>query len=729
MIFKTLYIKNFRSYYGDNKFDFRNNGLTLIVGGNGDGKTTFFEALQWLCNTTLTENDNNQVNFSEMRRSEMSVGETEEVKVALDFFDDGDKTIEKSFTITRDGEKKFSTGKLSFLGYESDGIDRKPVIGGGGMLVKRYYDAFIRRFSLFKGESTLNVFNDATALKQLVDTFSNVKEFDRVAEMTASFEQKSNRQYLKECTNDRKIADEAKQLENLLESVTDDLNSKRREIRSKKESLNLYVSKLENLEQAKESSQKYKDISDRLEEKETEARRLRVQVERTNFNTALLDKLWILCAFEPVFGEFKQKVSALSKEKRTQEKDFIAQKNKELGKIEAQQEILGALQNGTAPLPWYLPDEETMEEMLHDGICKVCGRPVEKGSEAYKFMSDKLNDYKEHVRADLLRKKQKKLIEDKELFKNHYIEDLHNLSISLSGNREAEVSQISNDINDELNFVAMRREDLKKVVKEVQDATEEKARLLIKVGVSEDVFEKTFADIKGLFDQREQATTRIVELEKEQEQLESRKKELENQLDNLSPANSQVKVFKDVHHVFDLIAKAFQKARDDNFTAFLQGLEEKANEKLQVLSTSDFHGRVHIHRTWNAEGKVVLSIQLLSSNGTVIQKMSGSQETLMYISVLFAIRDFTQKKRDEAYPLIFDAATSSFGDEKEEDFYKVFSGIDNQCIIVTKDFIHHGELDMDAINGIDAKVYQIKKQDGYDQENLATIRTNVKEIK
>ena len=118
MIFKTLYIKNFRSYYGDNKFDFCNNGLTLIVGGNGDGKTTFFEALQWLCNTTLTENDNNQVNFSEMRRSEMAVGETEEVKVALDFFDDGDKTIEKSFTITREGEKKFSTGKLSFLGYE-----------------------------------------------------------------------------------------------------------------------------------------------------------------------------------------------------------------------------------------------------------------------------------------------------------------------------------------------------------------------------------------------------------------------------------------------------------------------------------------------------------------------------------------------------------------------------------------------------------------------------------
>lgn len=189
------------------------------------------------------------------------------------------------------------------------------------------------------------------ALKQLVDTFSNVKEFDRVAEMTASFEQKSNRQYLKECTNDKKVANEAKQLENLLESVTDDLNSKRREIRSKKESLNLYVSKLENLEQAKESSQKYKDISDRLEEKETEARRLKVQIERTNFNTALLDKLWILCAFEPVFGEFKQKVSALSKEKRTQEKILSHRKTRSWVRLRRSKRFWALYR--TAPRPYH----------------------------------------------------------------------------------------------------------------------------------------------------------------------------------------------------------------------------------------------------------------------------------------------------------------------------------------------------------------------------------------
>lgn len=729
MIFKTLHIKNFRSYYGDNTFEFRNNGLTLIVGGNGDGKTTFLEALEWLCNNALVENDANLVNFSEMRRNEMAVGETTEVKVLLDFYHNGDKRIEKSFTVTRENDKSFSTGKISFIGNESDGVELKTVNGGGEVLLNRYYDAFIRRFSLFKGESTLNVFNDPTALKQLVDTFSNVKEFDRMANLAVDFEKKSNAQYLKECTNDKKVAKAARDLENQLDKVTDDINNKRREVRSKKDSLNVYAKRLANLEQSKESSEKYKDITARLEEKEKKARKLRAQIDRTNFNTALLDKLWILCAFGPVLGEFKKKASALSKEKRQQEKDFEAQKNRELGKLEAQEEMLGALQNGATPLPWYLPDEETMQDMLDDGICKVCGRPVEKGSEAYEFMANKLNEYKEHVKADLLKSKRKKLIEDKELFKSHYIEGLHNLSIALGGTTEAEMSRIPNDINEEVSFVAMRREDLKKTLEEVQDAKDEKARLLIKVGLSEADFEKDYADIKGLFDQREQAATRLAELNGELKELESRKAELEEQLDSLDPANSQVVVLRNVHHVFDLIAKAFLKARDANFVAFLEGLEEKANEKLQMLSVSDFHGRVHLNRAWDDDGRVVLSIQLMSSNGTVIRKMSGSQETLMYISVLFAIRDFTQNKRDETYPLIFDAATSSFGDEKEEDFYKVFDGIDNQCIILTKDFIDHGRLDQDAIGDIDATVYQIRKADGYDPEDLATIRTLIKKVK
>lgn len=92
MIIKRIIIKNFRSYYGENVFGF-SNGLTLILGDNGDGKTTFFEALQWLFNTT---SENNSIdNVSEMRKSQLMVGESDEVLVSMLFDHRGEKLIEK----------------------------------------------------------------------------------------------------------------------------------------------------------------------------------------------------------------------------------------------------------------------------------------------------------------------------------------------------------------------------------------------------------------------------------------------------------------------------------------------------------------------------------------------------------------------------------------------------------------------------------------------------------
>lgn len=96
MIIKDIIIKNFRSYYGENKFEF-SDGLTLVIGDNGDGKTTFFEALQWLF-ATMVE-DNSIDNASEMRKSKLEIGESDEVYVAMTFDHDGEKSIEKFFSL------------------------------------------------------------------------------------------------------------------------------------------------------------------------------------------------------------------------------------------------------------------------------------------------------------------------------------------------------------------------------------------------------------------------------------------------------------------------------------------------------------------------------------------------------------------------------------------------------------------------------------------------------
>lgn len=722
MIIKEIRIKNFRSYYGDNNVFDLSDGLTLILGDNGDGKTTFFEALQWLFNTTIDRG--NMEHVSEMRRSKLEIGESDEVSVYMSFEHDGEKSIEKSFPFERTGENSYRIGDLVYRGYETKGSEREGT--NGKQLIDRCYDAFIQRFSMFKGESELDVLDNPTALKELVDKFSDIKKFDALVENTAAFEEKSSAAYTKEMKSDEKVSKEAKAIDFQIKHLGEQIGQKKKDIREKQTSFDVFNNRLSQLEQNQETSEQYQDIKKRLKTQEEKAIRLKAQIGSVNYNHSLLDKLWVLCAFPSVLNEFQQKCSALSKEKRQQERDFDKQQAAAIAKLETIKEIQGALINGATELPWYLPDQETMEEMIRDHVCKVCGRPAEEGSEAYHFMMHKLEDYKAHVEAKMRREQEKKEIQSQSLFQNDFIEEIHNISISLSGSREAQISGIAREIYDRLSLVDRLTADLKVVEDKIADINDEKARLLIQAGnVPESLLESQFRDIKGLYEQKNRAEVRITELKGELKLLEEQMKDCQERLDALNPSSSKVKTLRDVHRVLEEIAKAFQNAKNDNLRRFLSDLQERANNYLESLSVNDFHGEIRLIQTADESTE----IHLFSSNGTEIKKPSGSQKTVMYISVLFAISDFTKQKRDEDYPLIFDAATSSFGDSKEGDFYNVISTINKQCIIVTKDFITKGEVRKSDIHALNCPVYRIKKAPGYDARNMATIRTIVEKLK
>lgn len=721
MIIKEVIIKNFRSYYGENKFSF-SDGLTLIIGDNGDGKTTFFEALQWLFTTML---ENNSIdNASEMRKSKLEIGESDEVMVSMTFEHDGEKSIEKYYSFERTSDNNFKTSKITFRGYEDKPSGREAV--DGKQLIERCFDSFIQRFSMFKGESTLNVFQNAAALKELVDKFSDVKKFDDLVRLTSEFEEKSNAAYLKECRSDKRISSQAKSLELQLQHIGSDINAINTEIREKKASVDVFSTKLEELAQNKETTERYNELSDRLKNLQEQANKNKARISAVDKNTALLDKQWILCAFPSILDEFKKKSQEASREKRKQEKAYLEEKAKKVGKIEAINEVRGLLEGDIPELPWYLPDQETMEDMIHDHVCKVCGSPAPEGSPAYEFMVNKLNEYKKHVAAKLKIDEEKAKIEEKQLFVSDYVEEIHNLSIRLGGSTQSEIANYSIEIADRLALEDRWRNDLKVLEEKIQDTADDKARLLIQAGnVSEELLQKDFKDIKGMFDQKGRAEKRLVELEGELKQLKIQEQELRNTFNELNPQSGQVKVYRDVHRIIEEISKAFKNAKNENLRRFLADLEECANTYLSKLSAQDFHGEIRLRKT--AEDST--EIKLYSSNGTEIKNPSGSQETVMYMSVLFAISDFTDQKRDENYPLIFDAATSSFGDSKEEGFYNVIDKLKKQCIIVTKDFITKGKVRLNEIDALTCSVYRIKKAENFDSKNMETIRTIVEKIK
>jgi hypothetical protein len=724
MIIKDIKIRNFRSYYGSNHLSL-SKGLTLVIGDNGDGKTTLFEALEWLFNTT--GQDQKDSHISEKRKSELEIGESDEVLVSITFEHDGEKEIEKSFTFERISEDNIRTKDYKFVGYFIDGAERRSIIGD--RLLNMCFEPVIRKYCLFKGENELNVFDNDTALKTLVDTFSGIREFDNLVELTSSFEQSSARAANQELQNDKKVSNQAKELNAQLNDVTNDIHSIKTELNQKKISINDFSEKLELLEKNQETSERYQAIKERIKGLKDKRAKL-VACSLCEYSTNLLDEYWILRSFPAIVKEFSAKVSALDKEKRRLDKQETERRAMAEGERKAISKIQ-KLANDAVPLPWNLPDEATMKEMIDDEICKVCGRPAQKGSAAYEFMCNKLNEYLAHIAAKANKNSGTKEDDEKPLFPNSFIDELRSRQIKLSGDTEQEISKIATTISDRLEFVTKRKAELAEVDKQLQELETEQNDLLMQSGVSAELLDKSISDLRGFFDAKSRAESRASELETTLKFKESARTEIQEKLSQLEPRSSMAQVYQRVHTAFERITKAFAHAKEQNINNFLQMLEAQSNEYLQKLNKNDFYGIIRIRKTINNSAR----IELYSNNDTRIENPNGALRTTMYMSVLFAISQITTLKREQDYPLIFDAPTSSFGGFKEDTFYNVINTIDKQCLIVTKDLLNIDKatgqkaLDFDTINKLSCSVYRIEKVEPFNDMDLSTIQTVVTQVR
>ena len=728
MIIRRIEIENFRSYYGDeNVFEF-GDGLTLIIGDNGDGKSTFFEALQWLLdisNTDEAQKSRALDNFSEMKKSKLEIGESANLRVKMFFEHDGHKSVEKMFVITKKDEDYFSVSDIKFKGKED--TDGERLSTAGRELIKRCFDAEMQHFSMFKGESRLDVLDGPKALKMLVDKYSDIKYFDELVNLTSNFESSADKAFRKESKNDEKTKSEAIEYDNELTRLSEEIQGIRKDINELSSTVNSYETMLKELDQNQDTRDRYNELSQTLATKKANATSIKASIDMVNLNTSILDQYWIMCAFPSILSAFKEKCVQLSQERERLQDEFIYERGKEQGELNALKKENDALLNDETKLPWYVPDDRYMKEMIKVHRCKVCNTPAPEGSDAYRFMVNKLEEYKKHISEQARIKEEQIKLSKKQLFTEKYIEEINVLANRLSGPEEAFIAGIAKDINNRLDFVSRKSEELSQVKKEIEEVEEDISRLLIQAGnISEEMMKKNNSDVSNMFRKKGEAELEIRDLMQDLKVKIDRQNEVKKKMDNLKPGNSLSRLYQKVHFAFDQISQASKRAKDKNLYNFLNALKEGANLYMDRLSTKDFHGEISL---FYKKDKEEAGIRLKSSNGTYIKKPSDSQKTVMYISILFAVSDLAYKKTDEEYPLIFDAATSSFGDAKEEDFYNIINDVNKQCIVITKDFITGGKVRMSDVGKLTCRVYRIQKAEGFNNSDLSTIRTLVKEIK
>ena len=492
MIIQKIEICNFRSYYKSNTFEL-DNGLNLIIGSNGDGKTTFYEALEWLFRTDGTNKMDSKY-ISKKRIEELFANESDDVRVSMTYEHRGTiKTLEKMFHFTKSFDGEVGTSNYSYTLTEKNGVERTVKDG-----IRFDYDlpSEIRKYTMFKGESDLDVFQNSNALKMLVETFSDVKDFEAYFAFMEYATKKADQARDNAQKLDKKNTDKIKQLKSIIERETGTLADIEREIKNKENEAVNFDGLLKSIEQSKEASKLLINVNRRIETLSQKRSQTQAKIEE-NYTISLLDNMWILMGFGDIAEEYSSKVNEIDLKRRKLEQDYLltAGADKVLKKMQS-------MKKDFVPLPVHIPGQKIMQEMLDEEVCKICGRPAKKHSEAWEYMLHRLEEYKESLKAD----------EDEEIepyYKNNYVVELQKRDTTLNDNL-AEITKMRKKIQDAIAFNNRLHDDVKKIDANLNVEFEQKKRILAQTdGLSEEQLLANYENISNWVDQKNKAENRI----------------------------------------------------------------------------------------------------------------------------------------------------------------------------------------------------------------------------
>ncbi|WP_302494808.1 AAA family ATPase [uncultured Prevotella sp.] len=709
MIIQRIEIDNFRSYYKSNAFELEN-GLNLIIGSNGDGKTTFYEALEWLFRTDGTNKMDSKF-ISKKRIEELFANESDDVRVAMTYEHKGViKTLEKMFHFTKSFDGEVSTSNYTFSLIEQNGVER--VVREG---IRFDYDlpSEIRKYTMFKGESDLDVFQNSNALKMLVETFSDVKDFEAYFSFMEYATKKAEQARDNAQKLDSKNTQKIKSLKMTIDHESNMLSDIEREIKNKENEAVNFDSLLKSIEQSKEASKLLIAVNRRIETLSQKRAQTQARINE-NYTINLLDNMWILMGFGEIAEEYSAKINEVDKKRRKLEQSYIAAASAD--------KVIKKMQTDFVPLPVHIPGQKIMQEMLDEEVCKICGRPAPKHSDAWEFMLHRLEEYRDSLKVDI----------DDEIepyYKYNYVVELQKRDTTLNDNL-SEITKLRHKIQEAIAFNNRLHDDVKKIDANLNLEYEQKKRILAQTdGLTEEQLLANYENISNWMDQKNRAETRIDVLKRQRAQHRVALEKAQEDLSKLAEGTSAA-IYAKTALIIRQISDAFKTAKETNKKRLLHAIEDESNIFLEKLNSNDFKGTIRILEKANGQGEAVL----MNNDNTRIFNPNTALRTTYLMSVLFAIGKLSGERDKSEFPLIFDAPTSSFTDAKESEFFNVISKLNKQVVIVTKSFLKESAtgdvvLDQAKVDEISGRVFRIEKKKPFDDKKLGTIQTIISQIK
>lgn len=683
MIIKSITIENFQSYYGTQRLEF-SNGLNLVIGNGGKGKSKLFNAFYWVLFGKIyitgigwcsTDSLPQSAKFA-MRRHEFinkrALFEAEindEIKTSVTLELEDDKGL--NYIICRSAgairldadnwqddnawEVKQNIIKISF-----DTVTGTKVLNDlfAEDKINELFPEGIRNYIWFQGESleSLINFRNKETLKAAVKHISYFPYYEKLSDIISKSKVKIS------SIESRKLKEVNKHNANVraLLSAIDTLNYKisheeeiKRQLEENIEKVNIALAegetKLSGLASFSSLVKRYKDCENEID------RLLSASTNVDEYQRAQLPNLWVLRGIEPLISECKRIIEA-HKEKED-----------------------------TVPEKKYLdnPSRAKLEEILHGKKCFVCGTEFTERDAPYHYITERLRLQEEYLREMEEYTNNMQLSKQFNMFVGKIQDYPDSLLIQLS-----QIDKQMKDSEDNMDkLLAQRRRKIED--KNGLDAQIEEIKK--KYGI--DPVKQ--AESAGIVDSSIRTSRTFLEslkrkLDASKQSLATHKVELKNkekELGQLGTKDASVTKVPETEwkHISTFLEDICKKVQETARKDLLSKIQERANLFYSKFTEHDngYKGTVQIGEDYSIEFDAGLNT---------------SHEDRKKMSIINALLSLNQEAMGIYYPFISDAPTSSFDIETTHKYLLGIKDIFGQSIIMTKDVDLESDMYNDLIN-------------------------------
>jgi DNA sulfur modification protein DndD len=684
-IIKSIAFKNFYNYYGDYKVIYNlKEGLNIINADNGSGKSKLYNGFYWILKDEVYDSDTRE--FYSINSDPIKVlsnkakgeGDSSTAGVKVIFENNGHEyEVEKYLNFSKlrsdarpdtSSDWKVTNGisvkdrdlRSRRTNFVYDSAEQESIIN-------KLISPDMRSYALLQGEAidkivdlsnpkrlaeTIEKLTDLTMLKDIEDTTvylvkNAITDFQREQSLASTNKNKSD-----------DLISQRKKKESQLDAADDRIEICRSELAKASEKARIYESMVQNTSKRVEYREKCRAI-------ESSISRINGEIDEItrNVNNKIFDRVhpWLLLGA----------------------KDYVKRFMEKRDKYNAQRYIKDAGHNHSYILPEGSPDDVSLDRMLKEHRCFVCGRPIEEGSPEYKSIQELRNRSLSNNQADRSDMYQFFDRLSRSVAPYSIVDSIYAL---VAKDRKA-LKDLRDKLASERNKLDVARDELFNYGG-ATSGSDDDINLLAS-------YKKATEDIKTNHDE-------IESLKERQRNLKADIAKIDEDLATYSSTqmSRSAKKLKEIVSDAQIIFASTKKRIYDDV---LKKLEESSNKYYEMLTKGNEAMRGTLSFSKTPDDTVVIKVS--DDNGFDVTGASEGFQRMKKIAVVMAIISSNLGDGHFNYPFIADAPFSAFGRNFIDNFIKVVPVVFNQSIIMIKELF-----DVDDENNLTDNGKEILKE-------------------